>query len=138
MPVIDASLPLQKAIVAALKADAAVTALVGTRIYDARADECHHALCFVWRVSNVSRAGRLLGRRSTTIQLDGWALGPSTVECKQLGAAIAAALDEKNLTLDAPNVLVELAHDDTLYAREPDGITAHAIVTVTAHTEPRD
>jgi hypothetical protein len=69
------------------------------------------------------------------VTLDGWAAGPDTVAVKQLGTAIASDLDRIAVQVDGQRLL-ELAIEQTQYLRDPDGITAHAVVTVHAWTEP--
>ncbi len=67
--------------------------------------------------------------------LDGWTVGPDTVQVKQLGAAIASDLDRVELILDGQR-LIEFSIEQIQYMRDPDGITAHAVITVHAWTEP--
>jgi hypothetical protein len=69
------------------------------------------------------------------LTLDGWAAGPDTVQVKKLGAAIASDLDRAELVVDGQR-LIELSIEQIQYMRDPDGITAHAVVTVHAWTEP--
>jgi hypothetical protein len=139
MPLADPALPLQKAIVAALKADAAVNALVAGRIYDGVPANAVKPYVSFGPFQVLPEQGDCLDGADATIQLDGWSNKQgSTVEAKQLGAAIAAALDEATLALDLPHKLIDLRLANTRYVREPDGITAHAIVTLRAFTEPRD
>jgi hypothetical protein len=40
------------------------------------------------------------------------------------------------IALDAPQRLVEMSIEQTQYMRDPDGITAHGVITVHAWTEP--
>jgi hypothetical protein len=83
--------------------------------------------------------GDCLDGAQVVMQLDIWSLqGGSTVQCKQLGAAVAAALDEAELVLDDPHVLVHMTVEPIRYLKEPDGLTAHGVITVTAWCEPRD
>ena len=69
------------------------------------------------------------------LTLDGLAAGPDTVQVKKLGAAIASDLDRAELVVDGQR-LIELSIEQIQYMRDPDGITAHAVVTVHAWTEP--
>ena len=73
---------------------------------------------------------------ATSVQLDGWAKGPDTVEVKRIGAAIAKSLQWAELPLDEGQRLVIMKIETVRYLRDPDGITTHAIVTVRAQTEP--
>ena len=129
---------MQKAIVAALKAGA-TGPLVGGRIYDGVPGEAvkpyvwfgpfqllpEHGDCLERR-RGVHHAGRLVGDPRHLV----------TVEVKTIGAAIAADLDLADIELEAPQRLVELTIEQTQYMRDPDGITAHGVITVHAWTEP--
>jgi hypothetical protein len=131
----DPSLELQKAIVAALKADPAVNAIVAGRVYDGVPANAVKPYVSFGPFQLLPEHADCLNGGEAIIQLDGWAAGPSTVQVKQLGAAIANALDFAPLALDLPQQLVELTVEQTQYLRDPDGITAHAVVTLHAFTE---
>lgn len=132
----DPSLALQKAIVAALKADAGVNAIVSGRIYDGVPPGAIKPYVSFGAFQLLPEHGDCLDGGEAFVTLDGWAEGPSTVTAKQLGTAVANALDRAELALDAPQRLVEMSVEQTQYMRDPDGITAHAVITVHAWTEP--
>jgi hypothetical protein len=131
----DPSLALQKAIVARLKADAGVNAIVAGRIYDAVPGNAVKPYVSFGPFQLLPEHGDCLDGGEAFVTLDGWAAGPDTVQVKQLGTAVAKALDLAELTLDAQH-LVEMSIEQTQYMRDPDGITAHAVITVHAWTEP--
>jgi Protein of unknown function (DUF3168) len=131
----DPSLQLQKAIVARLKAGA-TGALVAGRIYDAVPGNAAKPYVSFGPFQLLPEHGDCLDGGEAFVTLDGWAAGPDTVQVKSLGTAIAADLDRAELALDAPQRLVEMSIEQTQYTRDPDGITAHAVVTVHAWTEP--
>lgn len=135
MPYSDPALPLQKAIVAALKAAPAVAAIVNGRIYDGVPTNAVKPYVSFGPFQMLPEHADCLDGGESFITLDGWAGGPDTVQAKQLGAAIAVALDEAVLTLDGQR-LVGIAIEQTQYLREPDGITAHAVVTLRVLTDP--
>ena len=132
----DPSLELQKAIVAALKADAAVTAIINGRIYDAVPGGAAKPYVSFGPFQLLPEHGDCLDGGEAFVTLDAWAAGPDTVQVKQLGTAIARALDMAPIVLDAPQRLVEMSVEQTQYMRDPDGITAHGVITVHAWTEP--
>ena len=132
----DPSLELQKAIVAALKADAAVTAIINGRIYDAVPGGAAKPYVSFGPFQLLPEHGDCLDGGEAFVTLDAWAAGPDTVQVKQLGTAIARALDLAPIVLDAPQRLVEMSVEQTQYMRDPDGITAHGVITVHAFTEP--
>ena len=131
----DPSLQLQKALVAVLKADAGVNAIISGRIYDAVPGGAVKPYLSFGPFQMLPEHGSCLDGGEAIVTLDGWASGPDTVQVKQLGAAIAKALDRKTLELDGQR-LIELAIEQTQYMRDPDGLTAHAVITVHAWTEP--
>lgn len=135
MPYVDPALALQKAIVAALKADSAVAAIVNGRVYDGVPTNATKPYVSFGHFQMLPDHGDCLDGGESFVTLDGWANGPDTVQVKTLGAAIALALDEATLTLDG-NRLVGLSLEQTNYLREPDGITAHASITLRALTDP--
>jgi len=132
----DPSLELQKAIVARLKADAAVNAIIAGRIYDAVPDGALKPYVSFGAFQMLPEHGDCLDGGEAFVTLDAWAVGPQTVQVKSLGAAVAKALDRAPLTLDAPQRLVEMSIEQTQYMRDPDGLTAHGVITVHAWTEP--
>lgn len=129
----DPSLPLQKAIKQLL---ADQVAMVNGQIYDAIGP--HEVMPYLsfGPFQLLPEHGDCLDGGEAIIQIDGWAAGPDSRQIKQLGAAVASALDRAELTLDAPQAAVELSVEQIQYLREPDGITAHAVITVHALTEP--
>jgi hypothetical protein len=136
MSLADPSLEIQKAIVAALKADVGVNAIIAGRIYDAVPMNAVKPYVSFGPFDVLPDVGDCIDGGSVFVTLDGWAAGPDTVAVKRLGVAVAAALDEAPLSLDAPQRLVEMTIERTQYLRDPDGITAHAVITVRANCEP--
>jgi hypothetical protein len=132
----DPSLQLQKAIVAVLKADAAVSALVNGRIYDAVPGGATKPYVSFGPFQLLPEHGDCLDGGEAIVTLDGWAAGPDTVQVKKLGTAIAKALDMAPIVLEEPQRCVEMSIEQTQYMRDPDGLTAHAVITVHAWTEP--
>jgi Protein of unknown function (DUF3168) len=131
----DPSLQLQKAIVAWLKADSGVNAIIAGRIYDAVPGGAAKPYLSFGPFQALPEHGDCLDGGEVFITLDGWAAGPDTVQVKQLGTAVAKALDLAAITIDTPPRLVELTVEQTQYMRDPDGITAHAVITVHAFTD---
>lgn len=135
----DASLPLQKAIVAALKADAAVKALVGAvtpRVFDepnVGAEKPYISFGFSDVLTEM--ADEYEGS-DASIQVDGWTAPPGKEAIKRLGRAIRSTLHDKALALDENQRLVSLTVEQIRYLVEPDSLTQHVAVTVRARTEP--
>jgi hypothetical protein len=131
----DPSLQLQKAIVAWLKNDPVVD---GTPCYDAVPGNAQKPYISFGPFQALPEHGDCLDGGEIFITLDCWANGPDTVAVKQLGAAVARSLDRAPIVLDYPQRMVEMAIEQIQYMRDPDGITAHAVITVHAFTEPTD
>ena len=132
----DSSLPLQKAIVARLRADAGVSAIIVDRVYDAVPTAAVMPYVSFGSFQVLPEQADCSEGVGVVIQLDGWAKGPDTVEVKRLGAAIANSLQWAEMSLDEGQRLVIMSVEALQYMRDPDGITAHAIVTVRGQTEP--
>lgn len=136
MTTADASLPLQKAIVAALKGAGAVSAIVAARVYDTPPTVPTKPYLSMGPFDVLTDEADEYEGSETTLQVDAWSGGPGSVEVKQLGRAIRATLHQAVLTLDENQRLVALTVEQIRYLREPDGLTQHAAVTVRALTEP--
>ena len=132
----DPSLQLQKAIVARLKSDAGVDAIIAGRIYDHVPNPATKPYVSFGPFQLLPEHGDCLDGGEAFVTLDGWANGPDSVAIKQLGTAVAKALDLAPIVLEAPQRLVEMSIEQIQYLRDPDGITAHAVITVHAFTEP--
>jgi Protein of unknown function (DUF3168) len=132
----DPSLELQKALVAVLKNDTDVNAIIAGRIYDAVPGNATKPYLSFGPFQLLPEHGDCLDGGEAFLTLDGWAAGPDTVQVKKLGAAVAKALDLAAIVLDSPQRCVEMSIEQTQYMRDPDGITAHAVITVHAWTEP--
>lgn len=140
----DASYELILAAITKLRATTAVTALVGTKIYD-RVPEKQDG------TPNVTSPYVSMGPTTTipddydcvdgeeiTFQIDAWSWGGGeaygSVEVRKISDAIKRALHDADLTL-ANNALVTIRHELTRILRDPDGITNHAAIQFTATVE---
>lgn len=125
---IDASLPLQAAVVAALKADAALTAIVTAKVYDrppASAVAPYTALTG-WQViedgTDCSDAAEIL------FEIQCYSTGVGRPESARMATAVAAALHGLRPAL-AGFSEAEILHQSTLYFTETDGLTTRAVVS---------
>lgn len=138
----DATLPLQRAIIAALKADTTVASYVGTRVYDAVSNAAVLPYISFGPVEVASQTAHGLDATSmytgseTTIQLDAWSSGPGSVEVKQIGRAIKTAMHYVDLSLESNQRLILLEVQSIQYLVDPDGLTQHGVVILRALTEP--
>jgi Protein of unknown function (DUF3168) len=123
----DPSLELQSAIVAKLKADAGVQAIVGQRIYaEVPANPTFPYISLGDNQVLPDKADCIDGTECFW-QLDGWSRSHSGPEEKQISKAIVACIDDQALVLTGyAAIVVELNRVD--YLRDPDGITRHVAV----------
>jgi hypothetical protein len=134
----DPALALQKGSVNIMKAGA-TGALVGGRIYDGVDPKAVKPYVSFGPFQMLPEHGDCLDGGEAIMTLDAWSVvsgsNGSTVEVKQIGAAIASDLDRVELVVDGQR-LIEMSIEQIQYMRDPDGITAHAVITVHAWTEP--
>ncbi len=127
---------LQKAVFAALAADATLTGLIGPgRIHDdAPQQAAFPYLTFGqstardWSTATDEGAEHVL-------TLHVWSRAAGKKEAHAVMRAVRQALHDQPLTLE-DHRLVNLRHDCSGTARDPDGETVHGIVRFRAVTEP--
>jgi len=132
---------LQAAVVEALKADAAVTAFVGARIYDRIPDQKTHPFVefgdAVVRNDGIDCAP---GACTITFFLHVWSRAVGSREAKKIAHAIHVVLDGADLALGPDWVLVELEppvdSDATHTTLAEDGKTTQSILTFRALVDP--
>lgn len=132
----DASLPLQKALINALRDDAALTALVNKRVYDAVPDNAQKPYLSLGPVDVLTEEAEEYEGSDISFQVDGWSTAVGKVEAKRIGRAVRDALHNANLPLEESQRLVVLSVERIQYLEEPDGITKHAVISGRARTEP--
>lgn len=135
---IDSALELQVAIVGALKADAALTAIVGTRVYDAVPPNATYPYVSLGQPQVLPDKADCVDGSIVVYTIHGWSsdLGRS-VQIKHIGARIGGVLDQNEITLTGHRVVIA-QHEQTNYLDDPDGITKHVAVTLRFSTEPTD
>jgi hypothetical protein len=128
-------LALQKAVVAALVADAAVGALIGDRIYDAPPRDATFPYLTVGQVNTADWSTGTEGGAEHQLTLHAWSRERGKRGCYAIGAAVEAALHDAALALD-DHALVNLRFEFAETRRDPDGITFHGAIRFRAVTEP--
>lgn len=129
---------LQKAVRAALLADAAVAAVVGTAVRDGQPlAEVGSQITF-GPSDYVLEDMDCIAARVETIQLDCWVRDASGAlhPARALADKVKAALHGAELALDT-HALALMRVVGVRAMMDPDGLTAHAIVTVEALVEER-
>lgn len=129
------SLELQKAIVAALKADAGVAATVAGRVYDVPPKGVLFPYISIGPDQTLPQRGDCYDGEEVSFQVDLWSREVGFPEVKRIGKAVKAALNSAELTVD-DHRLVDLYLEDARTFRDPDGLTSHAVLTFRALTEP--
>lgn len=124
----DPSLPLQAAIVKALK-DANVVA--GDRVYDDVPPSPAFPYISLGDMQVIPDKADCIDGSEVFVQIDAWSRAVGYPEVKGIGAAIVSALDDRPLTVTGYTAVVfEL--QNIQYLRDSDGITRHAALTFRA------
>lgn len=130
----DASLAVQAAIIGALRAAPAVTALVTNRIYDRPSPQAFMPYISSGPEDWQQTDGVGLLSHTGALQIDVWSVADGMTETARIANAVQDALHQKNLTLENGN-LVMLLHRVTRYLTEADGQTTHAAMDFRALTQ---
>lgn len=127
----------QDVILAALKADAAVGAIIGDRVYD-RMPSTGSYPCITFGPSDYSdEDADCITARRETLQLDCWVDAKGRLwPARQLADAVKSALHRKDLTM-TDHALVSIEVEQVRVMLDPDGVTGHGVVQVTGHIEER-
>lgn len=130
------ALALQKAVVAALVADAQVGALVGDRIHDAPPRDVAFPYVSIGQVNTADWSTGSEDGAEHRLTLHVWSREHGKKQCYAIAEAVEAALHDQALTLDG-HALVNLRFELAETRRDPDGITYHAALRFRAVTEPQ-
>jgi len=133
----DPDLELQGAIIARLKADAGVTALVGTRVYDRIPKEAPFPYVSYGPTDMLSDDAECINGFNIAVQIDVWSRAVGTPEAKRIGNAVRRALHDSELVLPT-NTFVLLRHRQSRTLTDPDGLTSHRFVAFESIVEHPD
>jgi hypothetical protein len=135
---IDCTLELQGAILAHLKADPAVSALVNGRIYDTVPPETQFPYISFGPVDDNEEDADCIYSSMVYQQIDVWSRDVGYPEVKRIAGAVRAALHDKEVELAlTENALADIRHRQTTTVRDPDGLTNHSIMGFEALIERR-
>ncbi len=123
----EASLALQAAQVAALKADAALTALVAGRIYDEPPAAPTFGYVVVGDDQVIDDSTDCVEAAEIVSTIHVWTRSIGWPENKRIAAAVERVL-ASGLVVDGYAV-IDAEHRDTIGFREGDGKTRHGVVT---------
>lgn len=138
------ALLLQKAIVAKLKADTAVSAAVGTSIFDKNAGPEVFPCVTIGEDQVIVDSATLGPPRSGGVRsfdiivtVHVWSRGAGLAGAKSIADAVEDCLNDRisvypegDVGNDYPR---SLFFDGARFLRDPDGVTAHAVLTFTCH-----
>ncbi|APE43411.1 hypothetical protein BOO69_08270 [Sulfitobacter alexandrii] len=127
---------LQAAIYQILRADSAVSALVGDGVFDRVPKAGDVPPYITFGPSDEIEADMLcITSAEHSLQIDVWSERQGGFkECKEITYAVKKALHEVEIDLPT-HALVQIRVVRRLHLREPDGITSHGVVTVEADIE---
>lgn len=136
------ALELQGLIVARLKADPDIVALLNGRVYDhvpsdqERADKTGKAFPYVSMgpLDEVSDDADCVAGFEISLQIDVWSRAVGFPEVQRISDAVRASLVDYDFP-ETANPLVYFTHDQTRIFRDPDGLTSHAALTFDAFAE---
>jgi hypothetical protein len=127
-------LELQGAIIAWLKADPDVAALVGNRIYDTVPENPVYPYIVYAGSDEFADDAECIRTSVITVQIDVWSRAVGYPEAKIIVDAIRNSLHDATLTLSI-NALVTIEVTRLRVLRDPDGLTNHGIAEITSTVE---
>ena len=123
----DRAPEVQKAVVAALKANAGVSALVGSRVYDRPPQDVAYPYLRIGPVLVAPFDGDELRGSEIVMPIHCWVAGPRPVEARLIAKAVVSALHWSSLTLEA-GTAVFIRWSSTREQADPDDVRRQAIV----------
>lgn len=143
----EPSYELQLVALGALRASAALTAIVGAKIYDrvperlaggALVPDVTSPYISFGPVSMLPDDADCIDGEEITFQIDVWSWGSGlaygSVQARQIAGLVKKALHKADLELTT-NALVSIRHAQTQILRDSDGITNHGVIQFTAIVE---
>ncbi|AZO77486.1 MULTISPECIES: DUF3168 domain-containing protein [unclassified Bosea (in: a-proteobacteria)] len=125
----DPSLALQGAINTRLRAQ--VTA-VGNRVFDRVPADVAFPYIELGEFQTLDDGAQCHDGQEVFVTLHVWSRAVGQVEAKTIAGVVRGALHEAELSLGIAWQFLEIAHQDTRYLKDPDGLTSHAVLTFRA------
>lgn len=125
----DPSLALQGAINTKLRAE--IVAVAG-RVQDRPAQTVLFPWIEIGEFQTVDDGAQCHDGVEVYVTLHVWSRAIGQVEAKTIAGAVRGSLHEAELSLGASWQFLEIAHQDTRYLKDPDGVTSHAVLTFRA------
>lgn len=132
----DPSLAVQKAVVARLKASAALSSLVAGRILDRAPDNVTFPFVQIGYFDTIDDSAECIDGCQVRIEINVWSREPGQTEAKTIAGHVRAALHEHALPLEEPFAMVgNVEHENSRPQGDGDGITTRIIVSFLAWVE---
>jgi len=133
----DPSLALLGAIRAALLADAGVAGYVDARVYEDVPRRPVFPYLTIRDGGSLPDDGQAYTAEEIGVEIHIWSRHPNrtSTECRLIGAAVVALLDEADLILPSPFALSRIVRRGRRVLRDRDSITWHGIVSFEAGVE---
>lgn len=125
----DPSLALQGAVNVKLRADIAG---VGARVLDRAPADVAFPYIELGEFQTIDDSAACIDSAEVFATIHVWSRAVGQVEVKTLASLIRASLHHAELSLGAAFQFLEIAHQDTRYLKDPDGLTSHAVLTFRA------
>ncbi len=125
----DASLALQGAINLRLRADVAA---VAGRVFDRVPADVVFPYVEIGEFQALDDGAQCHDGQELFATLHVWSREVGQVECKTIAGAVRAVVHETEFDLGPAFQFLEIAHRDTRYLKDPDGLTSHAVLTFRA------
>ncbi|MFC7399588.1 DUF3168 domain-containing protein [Chelatococcus sp. GCM10030263] len=122
---------LQAAAVAALKADAALAALIAGRVFDRVEPNAVFPYVNLTGFQLVQDDADCVDGAEVFFDVHVWSQAVARTEAAEIAGAVRSVLHGADLVLPGFDLLL-IEHRDTRYLRDPDGVINHAVVTVRA------
>jgi hypothetical protein len=127
----DPSLPLQIAIVAALKA----ADVAGDRVYDTVPPGAEFPYVSISGSQVLPDKADCIDGTEVFVQLDAWSRAQGYPEVMGIAGGVVDALDDEPIVVDGFHLVV-LELQNLSYLRDPDGLTRHAAISFRALLQP--
>jgi hypothetical protein len=131
---IDPSLPLQAAIVTALRGDATMVSLQAQRVYDDVPPDPTFPYTSLGPDDAQDDPDTCIGGADTTCQVNLWSRAVGRVEAKRMLAAAVAVLDAP-LIVEGHAVIIHQVQR-AVVLKDPDGKTKHGLLVMRYRTAP--
>lgn len=131
---ISPNLELQGVIVATLKADPAVSALVGDRVFETVEENATFPYVTYSGADEIEEDADCILGSDIGVVIDVWSRQVGFPECKRIANAVRNALHDAPLTLSENGFVMIEARRIQVF-RDPDGLTNHGIVELEAFIE---